>query len=258
MILSRMIYVVLLSTTVILFPRTANAACNPSTDTFVCPQIAADRLGILGTSIPFPKFAPNRALPLKVISKPIILSPQFSSCLSQLASLASALPTQHPNKKDPACTIPQPVSVKSISKIAFTRPLTLDCPFALALSNFIIEMAIPLAREKLATELSGLSFGPGYVCRRRNNAKQGKLSEHAFGNAIDLAAFHFASGKTLAIRTTEDMEPSQAAFFTTLRQHSCKVFTTVLGPGTNSAHATHLHFDLGRSKTSKTPYRICE
>lgn len=258
MILSRMIYLVLFLTTVCLFPRTAYAACNPSTDFFVCPQIAADRLDVLGTSIPLPKFAPQRASPIKVVSEPIILTPQFSSCLSRLASLASALPTQHPDKKDPACTIPQPVSVESIGKIAFTRPLTLDCPFALALSKFVTDMAIPLAREKLTDELNGLSFGPGHVCRRRNNAKQGKLSEHAFGNAIDLTAFDFASGKTLAIRSAEDMEPSQATFFTTLRQHSCKIFTTVLGPGTNSAHATHLHFDLGRSKTSKTPYRICE
>jgi len=242
----------------VLSATAANAACDPSTDLFACPQIAAEKLLHLGSEVALPKHAIAASAPQIPTPQHTKPTPQFAACLSKLKTLASAIATTHPNKKDPACTIPQPVSIRSVSGIFFKRPLTLDCPYALVLAGFISNVMQPLARSKLNDEVNGLTFGPGYVCRRRNNAKTGKLSEHAFGNAIDLAAFHFTSGKSLSIRSVEDMQPVDADFFSTLRAQSCKTFTTVLGPGTNPAHATHLHFDLGRSKTSKNPYRICE
>jgi hypothetical protein len=42
-----------------------------------------------------------------------------------------------------------------------------------------------------------------------------------------------------------------------LRTTACGYFTTVLGPGSNLAHATHYHFDLGVHGKSGN-YRICE
>ncbi len=35
-----------------------------------------------------------------------------------------------------------------------------------------------------------------YACRNRNNKRGGKLSEHAKGNAIDIAAFTLKNGET--------------------------------------------------------------
>ena len=40
----------------------------------------------------------------------------------------------------------------------------------------------------LASTLAALVAGSGYECRNRNRAQSGKLSQHAFANAFDIAA----------------------------------------------------------------------
>ena len=58
--------------------------------------------------------------------------------------------------------------------------------------------------------------------------------------------------------TVESMpKGADASVLSALRTSACGYFTTVLGPGSNAAHANHLHFDLGQHGKSGT-YRICE
>lgn len=42
-----------------------------------------------------------------------------------------------------------------------------------------------------------------------------------------------------------------------LRTTACAYFTTVLGPGSDSAHEEHFHFDTGMHGATPN-YRICE
>lgn len=142
--------------------------------------------------------------------------------------------------------------------VQFNNKLTLDCPFALALAKFSSGTTQPLARHHLGTAIEKIHSGEGFVCRRRNNSLTGKLSEHAFGNATDWVGFTFVDGSRLAIKSTDEMAEDEAAFLDSVRTAACGTFTTVLGPGSNAAHSSHFHFDLGRSKGRKNPYRICE
>jgi hypothetical protein len=51
--------------------------------------------------------------------------------------------------------------------------------------------------------------------------------------------------------------PAEAAFLAAVRTTACGYFLTVLGPGSDAAHAEHLHVDLGlHGRTAN--YRICE
>lgn len=184
-----------------------------------------------------------------------------SGCLARLKKLAEAQATQSPQAEDPACLIPDPVlliSTKSQPKISFTGGLTLDCPFALALARFSDDTVQALAQHHLGRSITRIDSGEGFVCRRRNNSPTGKISEHAFGNATDWVGFRLDNGKHLAITDTSRVQPNEAAFLNSVRAAACGAFTTVLGPGSNAAHASHFHFDLGRSKDRKNPYRICE
>lgn len=141
----------------------------------------------------------------------------------------------------------------------FSDGLLLDCNFAQRVARFVRDTVQPLARHHLGTRLTHVLSGQGFVCRRRNNSATGKLSEHAFGNATDWVAFKFEDGRTLNIRAAKLMESDEAGFFNAVRVAACGSFTTVLGPGSNAAHDTHLHVDLGRTKSGKkNPYRICE
>ena len=184
-----------------------------------------------------------------------------SSCFSELSAIAEAERTSTPEADDPACQIPEPIVLKrtrSRFPIQFTKGLTLDCPFALSLARFANDTTQALARHHLGITIDTVVSGEGFVCRRRNNVLTGKLSEHAFGNATDWVGFKFTDGTKLAIVDTNKLDADEATFLNSVRKAACGTFTTILGPGSNAAHATHFHFDLGRSKEKKSPYRICE
>ena len=160
-----------------------------------------------------------------------------------------------------ACTIPLPVRLRSLTvgadKIRFTAEPTLDCRLTERIADWIGNVVEPLARHHLGAGLAAVETGPGYVCRNRNNDPAGKLSEHAKGNALDIAAFALRDGRRVAMRPADRLAPADAAFLAAVRTTACGYFLTVLGPGSDAAHAEHLHVDLGQHGRSAN-YRICE
>ncbi len=160
-----------------------------------------------------------------------------------------------------ACAIPRPVQLRSLATgaddIQFPAEPTLDCRLAERLADWIGNVVEPLARHHLGAGLAAIDTGPGYVCRNRNNAAAGKLSEHAKGNALDIAAFALRDGRRVAVRPANQLAPAEAGFLAAVRTTACGYFLTVLGPGSDAAHSEHLHVDLGlHGRTAN--YRICE
>jgi hypothetical protein len=91
----------------------------------------------------------------------------------------------------------------------------------------------------------------------RPNEAAGTLSEHAKGNALDIAALALSDGRRVAVRPADRPAPDVTAFLVAVRTTACDYFLTVLGPGSDGAHAAHLHLDLGlHGRTAN--YRICE
>ena len=181
-----------------------------------------------------------------------------SACLVRLAAFTDAVAVASPVSDDPGCTIEDAVRLSRTGSLSFGSAMTLDCAFAEAFATFARDTAAPLAAT-MGTKLTALVTGPGYQCRRRNRSATGKLSEHAFGNAVDIMGFAFEGGRRLQVVGSQTFSPTEERFFTALRKAACGHFTTVLGPGSNAAHADHLHFDLGRTEEGrKNPYRICE
>jgi hypothetical protein len=103
--------------------------------------------------------------------------------------------------------------------------------------------------------LKAVRTGPGYECRNRNRAKDGKLSSHAVGLAIDISGFELANGRVLSVKPNGDDRVRAA--IGAIRTAACGWFTTVLGPGSDAAHAEHLHVDILQHGSSER-YRICE
>jgi hypothetical protein len=91
----------------------------------------------------------------------------------------------------------------------------------------------------------------GYECRARNREPGGPLSEHARGNAVDIASIVFANGHVFALAgRTNDLTAA-----TSLRTSACARFATVLGPGADAAHESHVHLDL---EPRRNGGRICQ
>ena len=76
---------------------------------------------------------------------------------------------------------------------------TVSCHFGERFSHWLRDLVAPLIFGELAVELKSVRTGPGYECRNRNRAEDGKISTHASGLAIDGGSFELSNGRMLAI-----------------------------------------------------------
>lgn len=154
------------------------------------------------------------------------------------------------------CGITRPVLLKRLSgDIGITPEATLRCETALQLQRWTSGALVPaIAAGMPDKKLSGLEQASGYVCRNRNGAANGKVSEHAYGNAVDIAAFTFSDGSRMDIAPREKDSTIEGALQRAAVATACLYFTTVLDPGSDAAHETHLHLDVIKRKGG---YRYC-
>jgi hypothetical protein len=81
------------------------------------------------------------------------------------------------------------------------------------------------------------------------------MSEHGFGNAIDLSEFTLASGRTVTVEGGWRGGPEERAFLRDLNRGACEHFSTVLGPRSDRHHQDHFHLDLAPRNTHLLPRR---
>jgi hypothetical protein len=94
-----------------------------------------------------------------------------------------------------------------------------------------------------------------YSCRGMNNQAGASLSEHSFGNAVDIMSFRFADGRELTVERGWRGSQAEQDFLREVFVGSCRYFTTVLGPGSDSFHYNHIHLDLARHNRGR---HICK
>jgi hypothetical protein len=135
------------------------------------------------------------------------------------------------------------------------RPaVTVSCEAAEMMARWTYEVVVPAARETLGGAVTLLSTADSYSCRNRNQAVSGRMSEHALGHAVDIAAVT-VGGRSLAIAAPKGAASEETAFRVAIRRGACSYFTTVLGPGSDAAHANHMHLDV---ITRPSGYRLCQ
>ena len=177
----------------------------------------------------------------------------FAACLGELRGLGVTFETMEPI--DDACSVPHPLNVTTLGAgVAISPKTVLNCATTRALAKWVRDIVEPAGARALDARLKGIRQDSAFVCRNRYNDPNAKISEHAFANAIDIAAFEFAGRNDVGIGTN-DAGSAEADFEAATRAGACRYFTTVLGPGSNAAHATHFHLDLAERKGG---YRLCE
>lgn len=102
----------------------------------------------------------------------------------------------------------------------------------------------PVAETTLHSRVVGIVHLGTFNCRRI--AGRESWSEHAGGNAIDIAAFVLADGRRISVAADWRGTDDAAAFLHTVRDRACRSFATVLSPDYNAAHGDHLHLDQAR------------
>jgi hypothetical protein len=122
----------------------------------------------------------------------------------------------------------------------------MTCREALAYAFWTRHTVEPLAQRTLGEPVAVIEHYGTYACRNIYGRANGLRSEHAFANAIDVAAFRTASGKRISVaRDFRDPGP-RGRFLREARTGACRWFRAVLSPDYNSAHRDHLHLDRGR------------
>ncbi|MEJ6397655.1 extensin-like domain-containing protein [Yoonia sp. 208BN28-4] len=183
----------------------------------------------------------------------------YGACLTALDELGVVYSEAAPivPEDDADCGILRPLTITEIAPgVAIDPAATVRCPTAEALAVWTRDFVLPAAaRLDDRGPLASILNGSGYICRRRNNAADGKLSEHAFGNAFDVMGFTFTDGANIAIEPREAQGTMAESFQDAVRASACLDFSTVLGPGSNAMHDDHLHLDIVARSSG---YRLCE
>ncbi len=178
-----------------------------------------------------------------------------AACRARLSAIGVRVEAAAPPQGEGECGIEAPVRLEAVTRrggtIDFPGKPLIDCRLAEKLAEWLGGVVAPVFAERFSSALTQVRSGPGYECRNRNRAAAGKISAHARGLALDIAGFALADGRTISIGIGEG-EALQA-----VRRAACGWFTTVLGPGADPEHATHLHVDILRHGANEN-YRICE
>ncbi len=145
------------------------------------------------------------------------------------------------------CGIDSAVRIKSVSGVRLNTQAVLDCQTAQALKRWVDNGARP-AVGNIGGGINSLRVVSHYSCRFRNSAASGRLSEHSFGHAIDIAGIGLKSGDEITLLTDWGSGDRGRALRQMWRA-ACGPFGTVLGPESNRFHRDHFHFDTARYRS---------
>ncbi|MGQ0483793.1 MAG: extensin-like domain-containing protein [Hyphomicrobiales bacterium] len=216
---------------------------------------------------PLPKAKPPRAVALLPAApqKPVVSDPESAisggQCLAALRTSNVEFDTVATPVSNGSCLVDVPVRLHAVpaprGRVVLPDKPILNCRFARQFALWLSDAGAAVVAAQMNTPLAKVSTGPGYECRGRNGDGSAKLSEHAFGNAVDITTIATADGRTIQI--SDAIVTTSPAFnlLRGLRTTACGYFSTVLGPGADAAHASHFHFDMGLHGKSLT-YRVCQ
>ena len=181
------------------------------------------------------------------------------ACLAQRRVQPSAYMSRASKIDGPgACGVDYPFKVAAFSSgsVGVARQVTLACPIIPRIETWLDEVVKPAAALYFGTPVVDLRAG-SYSCRSQNNRYGAKLSEHSFGNALDVMAFILADGREVTVVKGWRGSPQEQEFLREVFVGACRYFNTVLGPGADMFHYDHFHIDLARHDP-RGERRICK
>lgn len=249
------------STTIVPIPRSKPAAIGTESK-----SVKADAQAVAN---PLPEEKPGKKVAILVppqkemTNTPKKISPAVpdNDCLASLRNSGVEFETIMTSVGNGACHVNTPVKLHAVQtragKIALPDAPILNCRFARQFALWLSDTGASLVSTQLDVKLAKVSTGPGYECRGRNGDSSAKLSAHAFGDAVDITTITTADGRSIQISDAANPASPSFQVLRGLRTTACGYFSTVLGPGSNTAHASHFHLDMEMHGKSRN-YRICQ
>ena len=130
------------------------------------------------------------------------LAAGLRQCVQLLAPVTADVAMEEPMKHG-QCGTPAPLALRSAGgkdKVEFAPAPTMNCRLAASMGEWVDKVLQPAAQEVLGSRITRILGSGSYSCRNIYNNPKLTLSEHATGNAIDVAAFVTADGRTITVK----------------------------------------------------------
>ncbi len=201
-----------------------------------------------------PRLRPNYLAQSVAVRQPVKAKPEKKRILSvrsrkgSVCGVASIKGTNAAriNGKG-SCGIARPVKVTQVAGVDLTRELTVNCSTAKKLDKWVARSVKPTIGRQ-GGGIAKLQIIGGYACRTRNSKRGAKVSEHARGNAVDIAGFVLNDGTVYSVKRNWRRGNGRRTL-RRLHKSACGPFGTVLGPNADRHHQDHFHLDTARHRS---------
>ncbi|ATE64811.1 extensin family protein [Rhizorhabdus dicambivorans] len=168
----------------------------------------------------------------------------FRSCRRLLDDGAEAYAVLPPARAEGgACGYDDGVRLESSPGFGYAPRAEVSCPVAIGLFLWERQVVQPAALRHFGRPVTRVDSFGSYACRPIRGGREGRWSEHARANAIDIAGFRLSGGRRISVAGDWRRDGAEAAFLREVRNGACRMFATVLSPDYNAAHRDHLHLD---------------
>lgn len=158
---------------------------------------------------------------------------------------------EEPERVSGACSTRNTVRLQTPAAPLSPAAPVMTCPQALAYAFWTRHAVQPAARAELGEPVAAIEHYGTFACRNLYGRATGARSQHAFANALDVAAFRTASGRRVSVLNDFADPGRDGRFLRRVRDEACPWFAAVLSPDYNEAHRDHLHLDRGRFRACR-------
>jgi len=126
----------------------------------------------------------------------------------------------------------------------------MSCALALQVERFEREIVQPTAQRLLGRGVRQMENFGAFACRQETGSRH-RLSQHAFGKAIDIKGFVLDDGSRISVEKDWTGSGRRSDFLREVGRAACGYFNVVLTPEGDSFHQDNIHLDIG-------PDRLCD
>lgn len=196
----------------------------------------------------------NPFTPLQVTDSPTFVTryklqrlagdPQACLAVLQQARQQGYLSFSQPAPTSGTCPLPAPIRVQRFGDVRLSSSFLASCSLAVSSTMFVTQTVKPLAAAELGSPLVRIDHLGSYACRNIYHRAEGRLSEHATADALDMSGFRLANGQQIGVLKTWSRQGNDAQWLHQIFQQSCRFYGNSIGPDYNAAHANHFHLGM--------------
>ncbi len=142
------------------------------------------------------------------------------------------------------CPLSDAVRIQNFGPVALSSSFLASCPLAVSTTMFVVQAAAPLANSVLEQKLVRIDHLGSFACRNIYHRAQGRLSEHATADAVDLAGFKMSAGETITVAGSWKETGKTSDYLHQVFSAGCPFMGNIIGPDYNAAHANHFHLGM--------------